>query len=61
MHLVRCHQTNPGMVVNPFGAQAFRSRPSVWGWIADPIWASGHEPREQMPWGPAAGNLKSSP
>jgi hypothetical protein len=32
---------------NPFGAQAFQSRPSVWDWIADPIWASGHEPRRQ--------------
>jgi hypothetical protein len=32
---------------NPFGAQAFQSRPSVWDWIADPIWASGHAPREQ--------------
>jgi hypothetical protein len=32
---------------NPFGAQAFQSRPSVWDWIADPIWASGHEPRQQ--------------
>ncbi len=30
---------------NPFGAQAFKGRPSVWDWIADPIWASGHEPR----------------
>ena len=32
---------------NPFGAQAFRSRASVWDWIAEPIWASGHEPRQQ--------------
>ena len=32
---------------NPFGAQAFQSRRSVWDWIADPIWASGHEPRQQ--------------
>jgi hypothetical protein len=32
---------------NPFGAQAFQGRPSVWDWIADPIWASGHEPRQQ--------------
>jgi hypothetical protein len=32
---------------NPFGAQAFRNRLSVWDWIAEPIWASGHEPREQ--------------
>jgi hypothetical protein len=32
---------------NPFGAQAFQSRPSVWDWIANPIWASGHAPREQ--------------
>jgi hypothetical protein len=32
---------------NPFGAQAFQSRRSVWDWIADPIWASAHEPRKQ--------------
>jgi hypothetical protein len=45
----------------PLPAKAFRSRKGVWDWIADPIWASGHEPHKQMPWGPAAGNLKSSP
>ena len=27
---------------NPFGA-GFRSRLFVWDWIADPIWASGHD------------------
>src|SRR4051812_18793127 len=32
---------------NPLGAQACQSRRSVWGWIADPIWASGHAPREK--------------
>ena len=30
---------------NPFGATAIKSRFRVWGWIADPIWASGHRCR----------------
>jgi hypothetical protein len=29
---------------NPFAAQAFNAAKH---WIADPIWASGHEPRKQ--------------
>jgi hypothetical protein len=32
---------------NPSAATAFRGRKLVWDWIADPIWASGHLPREQ--------------
>jgi hypothetical protein len=31
----------------PLPAKAFRSRKGVWDWIADPIWASGHEPHKQ--------------
>jgi hypothetical protein len=27
--------------------KGFRSRIRVWVWIAEPIWASGHEPHEQ--------------
>src|SRR5882724_8325343 len=31
----------------PLIATAHRCRPFVWGWFADPIWASGHMPRQQ--------------
>ena len=27
---------------NPISVHGFRSRNIVWGWIAEPIWASGH-------------------
>ena len=29
-------------IQEPISVPAFRSRKTVWGWIADPIWASGH-------------------
>jgi hypothetical protein len=32
---------------NPIRVTASRSRRTVWDWIADPIWASGHAPRQQ--------------
>jgi hypothetical protein len=32
---------------NPVSVTASRSRRTVWDWIADPIWASGHAPRQQ--------------
>jgi hypothetical protein len=32
---------------NPMRAMASRSRKTVWDWIANPIWASGHAPRQQ--------------
>src|SRR5215211_4049532 len=32
---------------NPISVTASRSRRTVWDWIADPIWASGHGPRQQ--------------
>src|SRR5258708_31140846 len=31
----------------PLIATAPQCRPFVWGWFADPIWASGHMPRQQ--------------
>ncbi len=31
----------------PVGTSGFRGRLIVWGRIADPIWASGHAPRQQ--------------
>ena len=31
----------------PLPAQAFEAAEGVWDWIADPIWASGHEPHKQ--------------
>src|SRR3954463_5334913 len=32
---------------NPVSVTASRSRRTVWDWIANPIWASGHAPRQQ--------------
>jgi hypothetical protein len=32
---------------NPSCVTAHQGRFSVWDWIADPIWASGYEPRRQ--------------
>ena len=31
---------------NPIRVTASRSRRTVWDWIADPIWVSGHAPRQ---------------
>ncbi len=43
---------------NPRRAEALKGRLSVWGWIAEPIWASGRRPQQRPDTRPLATRCK---